>query len=158
VKPQNWRLTMTVAIVASLVLGLVALGFGIEDLRKVNNLTNSVNSLNGSIASSFAQLKTDASAPAVTIVAPSSGATVSGSVDLDADPASSNVSAVSFVATGGTTRNLQIARGKESLIGFVAEWASSSLPNGTYQIAAIAYNSEGKKSTSPAVSVTVKNP
>jgi hypothetical protein len=158
VKPQNWRLTMTIAIIASLVLGLVALGFGIEDLRKINNLTNTVAGLNGSIADSFAQLKTEGSAAAVTMSLPNPGATVSGTVLLDAAPASSNISAVSFVATGGTSNKIQIAKARLSLGGWGAEWTSSNLANGTYQIAAIAYNSEGRHTTSPAIVVTVKNP
>jgi hypothetical protein len=32
------------------------------------------------------------------------------------------------------------------------------VPNGTYQIAAVAYSSEGKSTTSPAITVTVSNP
>jgi hypothetical protein len=158
VKPRNWRLTMTVAITASLVLGLVALGFGIEDLRKVNNLTHSVDGLNGSISTSFARLKAAASTPAASIVTPANGSTVSGKVGLDASPIGSNVAAVSFVATGGSSKKIQIARGTVTLVGFGAVWSSSSVPNGTYQIAAVAYSSEGKSTTSPAITVTVSNP
>jgi hypothetical protein len=158
VKPQKWRMTMTIAIVGSLVLGLVALGFGIEDLRKVNNLTHSVDSLNGSISGSLAQLKAAASTPAATMIAPSNGSMLSGNVSLDAAPLGSNVSAVSFVATKNNSRKIQIALAKASLIGWEAVWASSKLANGTYQIAAVAYSSEGKSTTSPAVTVTIKNP
>ena len=157
-KPHTWRVTITIAVIASLLLGLAALGFGIEDLRKINNVNHNIASLNGSIASSFANLKALSAAPEATMVLPAPGSTVAGAVLLDAAPVGTNVSHVTFVASGGTSQKVQIATGKSTLAGYGATWSSSSLPNGTYEIAAVAYNAEGKSSTSPAVTVTVKNP
>ena len=155
-KPHTWRVTITIAVIASLLLGLAALGFGIEDLRKINNVNHNIASLNGSIASSFANLKALSAAPEATMVLPANAATVSGNVVLDAAPVG-DVSSIVFVASGGTSKKVQIATGKPSLAGYGAVWTSSNLANGTYQIAAVAYSSQGKKSTSPPVTVTVNN-
>jgi len=161
VKPHTWRVSMTVAVIASLLLGLAGVGLGVEDLRKINNINHTIDGLNASVAgfnASFAQFKTDAAVPAATMVLPAPGSTVAGAVLLDAAPVGTNVSHVTFVASGGTSQKVQIATGKSTLAGYGATWSSSSLPNGTYEIAAVAYNAEGKSSTSPAVTVTVKNP
>jgi hypothetical protein len=92
------------------------------------------------------------------VIKPTSGTTVSGVVLLDAAPLTASVSSVSFVASGGTSQNAPIATAKLSLGGWFSEWSTTSLPNGTYQIAAVAGDSAGKSSTSPAVTVTIKNP
>jgi hypothetical protein len=159
---------MTVGVIGSLLVGLAAVGLGVEDLRKINNISHTISGLNTSIASdntfiagfndSFAKYKAAAVVPAAIMIRPTTGTTVSGVVILDAGPISSNVSSVTFVASGGTSRKVQIATGKLSTIGFGAAWTSTSLPNGTYEIAAVAYQTGGRSSTSPAVMVTVKNP
>jgi hypothetical protein len=138
---------MTVGVVVSLLLGLAAVGLGVEDLRKINNLNNNV-----------ASLKADAAVPTAAMLLPVSGTTISGTVTLDASQLSQSVTSVVFVATGGTSQNAQIATAKLSLGGWSGRWNSASVSNGTYEIAAVAYNSAGRTNTSPAVSVTVKNP
>jgi hypothetical protein len=147
VKPHTWRVSMTVGVIVSLLLGLAAVGLGVENLRKINNLNTTV-----------ANLKTTTAVAAVEMATPASGAVVAGSVTLDAVPAGGNPTSVVFVADGGTAQNAQIATAKLSIAGWTATWGSKSLPNGTYEIAAVAYNGSGKTSTSPGVSVTVKNP
>ena len=100
-KPHRWRVSMTVGVVASLLLGLAAVGLGVEDLRKINNLNHTV-----------AALKTATAVATVSMVSPTSGATVTGTVSLDAIPAGGSPTSVVFVATGGTSQNAQIATAK----------------------------------------------
>ena len=166
-KPHTWRVSMTVGVIASLLLGLVGVGLGVEDLRKINNINHNISGFNASIAGvntfiagfnkSFAQYKAAAVVPAATMIRPTTGTTVSGVVFLDAGPLSSTVSSVTFVASGGSSHNVQIGTAKLSTAGWFSEWTSKSLPNGTYEIAAVAYDTGGRSSTSPAVTVTVKN-
>jgi len=153
VKPHTWRVSMTVAVIASLLLGLAAVGLGVEDLRKINNINHFVAGFNAS----FAKFKANASVPAATMLLPTNGATVSGVVPLDANPVGTNVSSMNFVASGGTSKNVQIGSGRPTLSGWLFDWTSTSVPNGTYEIAVVAYNSEGKSSKSPAVTVIVNN-
>ena len=158
---------MTVGVIASLLLGLAGVGLGVEDLRKINNISHTISGLNTSIASvntfiagfneSFAKYKAAALVPAATMIRPTTGTTVSGVVFLDAAPLS-DVSSVTFVASGGASHKVQIGTAKVSTAGWYSEWTSTSLPNGTYEIAAVAYATGGRSTTSPAVTVTVKNP
>jgi hypothetical protein len=153
VKPHTWRVSMTVAVIASLLLGLAAVGLGVEDLRKINDVNHTINGIQSSISS----LNVAVAVPSVTVADPTSGATVSGVVNLDAIPGE-NVSSVNFVASGGGSQKAQIAVGTLKSIGWVGTWDSTTVPNGSYQIFAVGANSSGKKVTSAGVTVTVKNP
>jgi hypothetical protein len=94
--------------------------------------------------------------PRAGMVAPATGSTLHGTVDLDALTTGSNVTSLEFLLTGGTLHGVTIANGKGSLIGWVAEWNTTTVPNGTYVITATAQNSAGA-GTSAGVSVTVQN-
>jgi hypothetical protein len=140
VRQRPWRRAITIAVVASLLLGLAALGLGIEALRKANNG-------NG-----------NESEPATSIAAPTGGTTVSGIVDLDTRAIGPNVTAVDFLASGGSYHDAKIETGTNSTVGWAAEWQSTTVPNGTYDITAVSYNAAGRSSRSASVTVKVKNP
>ena len=99
-RQYQWRRLMTVAVIASLLLGLAATGLGIEALRKINNIK--------------------ATEAAVSIITPVSGATISGVVGLGAKPIGPNVTAADFLATGGPYHDVKIGTGNRSVVGWVA--------------------------------------
>jgi Bacterial Ig domain len=138
-------MSMTIAVIVSLLIGLAAAGLGFWDRHKINTI-------NGQIAS------IDSSVPATSIIAPTTGQTLSGTVSLDALPYGNHFQAVQFVATGGSSRNVLIANGIATYAGWGAQWKSTNLPNGTYQISSIGYNTSGRSSRSPAVTVFINNP
>jgi hypothetical protein len=154
VKPHTWRVSMTTAVIASLLIGLAAMGFGIEDLRKINSTNASLNATNASVKAANAS----AAVPVTNIVAPNNGARVSGNVNLDAVSTGPIAASVEFVASGGTYNDVKIATGQLTKVGWVALWTTTGVPNGTYQIASVGFNAIGRSSRSASISVTVKNP
>jgi photosystem II stability/assembly factor-like uncharacterized protein len=103
---------------------------------------------------------------AAQVVVPSSGATLSGTTLLDGG--ATNTSAVTtfqYELTGGSYTNQVVATAKATFYGWLAEeangtvgWDSTSVPNGTYTLTAVATYNDGTVVTSPGVSITVSNP
>ena len=95
--------------------------------------------------------------PSTAILVPSSGSTVKGtSVVLDAG-ASSGVGQVKFELTGGSLTNTVIATATPTVYGWVAQWNSQSVPDGTYTLQSVASYAGGVSGTSAGVAVTVGN-
>jgi hypothetical protein len=138
VRQYRWRRLITIAVVASLLLGLAATGLGIDALRKIGN--------------------GNASDPATSIALPTSGATLSGLAGLSALPIGPNVTAVDFLATGGSYHDTKIAAGGFTRFGWASAWRTTNVPNGTYEITSVGYNAAGQSTSSASVSVKVKNP
>jgi hypothetical protein len=138
VKQYKWRRLITIGVIASLLLGLVAAGLGFEALHKIDNSTATV--------------------PATTVIAPPSGDTVSGLVALVAHAIGPKVTAVDFLATGGTYHDAKIGTGALSPFGWASPWRTTSMPNGTYEISSVGYNAAGQSSSSASITVKVKNP
>jgi YD repeat-containing protein len=138
VKQYRWRRLITIAVVATLLLGLAALGLGIDALHKIDKINSTV--------------------PATSIVAPSGGATISGVVGLDATSIGPKVTAVEFLATGGSYHDAKIATGGGSPVGWVSQWKTTSVRNGTYEITSVGYDAAGQSSRSTSVTVKVLNP
>ena len=98
-----------------------------------------------------------AAPPSTNVVLPSNGATVSGTqVVLDAI-ASLGVTQVQFELTRGTHNGSVVVTATPSLYGWLTEWDSSAVANGTYSLESIATSSGGQTSTSPGISITVNN-
>ncbi len=129
---------MTVAVVASLLLGLAGTGLGIAALRKSDN-------------------PTIGSQPATSILVPTPGATVSGATPIAAAPLGPKVTAVDFLVTGGSNHDTKIGSGTLSEAGWDMIWQTTNVPNGTYQITSVGYNAEGVSSRSASVTVKVVN-
>jgi hypothetical protein len=144
-KPRRWRASITVGVILSLLIGIGAVGLGLWDLHKINEI-------NGKNAVAL-----DNSVPATSFIAPSNGQTVSGVIGLDALPVAGNVKAVQFVANGGSLHNALISSAVKTLTGFAARWNTASVPNGTYEIVSVGYNTSGKSSRSASVTVHVSN-
>jgi len=105
---------------------------------------------------------TNDSLPVMKVVAPRNGARVKGTLPLVATASFQfGVSKVEFSVSGtGADRGSETtdeapARATDGLWGVY--WHSKDLPNGTYVIRCIAYNSGGQHSTSPGITVRVAN-
>ena len=144
-RPRRWRMSMTVAVIVSFLIGLAAAGLGLWDLHKINKTNGQISSINGYV-------------PAMSIITPSTGQTVSGIVGLAAVPLGGRLVGLQFLATGGSKHNVLIANAVASIDGWAAHWNSANLPNGTYQISSVGYNTSGRSSRSPAVAVSIQNP
>ena len=98
------------------------------------------------------------STPTTAILIPSSGTSVSGTVLLDAN-ASANVTYVAFELSGGTINGEKlIATATRTYYGWLAEWNTTSVPNGRYTIQSVAsYSPYFSGGTTAPVTITVAN-
>jgi Right handed beta helix region/Bacterial Ig domain len=106
-------------------------------------------------------IKVDNTAPTTSVLVPSGGASVSGTaVVLDAsatDPGGFPMASVQFELTGGSLSDSVIATGTPTLYGYLTEWNSTSVPDGTYTLQSLAHDPVGMVGTSPGITVTVDN-
>jgi hypothetical protein len=111
-------------------------------------------------------LLVDRSTPVCAVVRPHAGTTVGGETLLVAEasaPAdmsnvhlSFGVAKVEFSVTGGDGRRVVIAAA-DTPYGWIARWESQSVPNGTYDLRAVALGSNGFSSECAGVEVDVAN-
>ena len=97
-------------------------------------------------------------APTTTVLIPSNGATQSGTAALLDASASANVTSVKYELTGGTLSDQVVATATPTYYGWLGQWNTTTVPNGTYTLQSVAAYSGGVTGTSPGVSVTVANP
>jgi hypothetical protein len=95
-------------------------------------------------------------APTTSVVVPSSGVSVSGTQNLDAT-ASTGVTKVTYELSGNGLSDHPIATATPSLIGWLAQWNTTGVTNGTYTLQSVASYAGGVSGTSPPVTVTVSN-
>jgi hypothetical protein len=97
--------------------------------------------------------------PTTAVLIPSGGASVSGTSSLLDASASANVTYVAFELSGGTINGEQlIATATPTYYGWLAEWNTISVPNGTYKIQSVAsYSRYFSGGTSAPVTITVAN-
>jgi hypothetical protein len=93
---------------------------------------------------------------------PSGGSWVSGSqVTLDAGASETtstvSVSKVEFHLTGGSLNNALVATASPSPWGWYSSWDSTTVPDGTYTLNSVAYNTSGTQATSAGVTIIVEN-
>ena len=132
---------MTVVITAIVLLGLASTIVGILTYRKID-----------------AKPTQPAAVPATSIVAPSSGATLSGRVTIAVRPIGQNVAGVDVLATGGALHGTNIGAAVLSLDGWEVHWATNTVANGTYTLRSAGYNSTGQTDQSFPITVHVENP
>jgi RHS repeat-associated protein len=93
----------------------------------------------------------DTTAPSVSITAPTGGASVSGTVAVNATAADNvGVSAVQFRRDG-------VDLGSDSSSPYSVNWNTTTTPNGSHVLTAVALDAAGNATTSSQVSVTVSN-
>ncbi len=97
--------------------------------------------------------------PTTAVVIPSGGASVSGTSSVLDASASANVTYVAFELSGGTINGEQlIATATPTYYGWLAEWNTISVPNGTYKLQSVAsYSRYFSGGTSAPVTITVAN-
>jgi Bacterial Ig-like domain (group 3)/Bacterial Ig domain/Pentapeptide repeats (8 copies) len=98
--------------------------------------------------------------PTTSVLIPSDGATISGAKALLDAAASSpvGITSVNYELTGGTLSNHHIAWGTPTLYGYLAQWDTTSVPNGTYTLQTVARDVDGASTTSAPITITVSNP
>lgn len=120
---------------------------------------HSVVDANGKSGTSMAiTITVDNTPPSTSVLIPSSGATLFGPAILDA-AASDNVGVtkVEFHLTGGTLNDAFIATATPTLFGWIADWNSRAVPNGTYTLQSVAFDAEGFSTHSTGITVSVLN-
>jgi uncharacterized protein YjbI with pentapeptide repeats len=95
--------------------------------------------------------------PTTAVVIPSNTATQSGTAALVDASASANVTSVSFELSGGTLTNLVISAGFPTIYGWLGQWNTTSVLNGTYALESVACYTGGVCGTSPGITITVGN-
>jgi hypothetical protein len=94
--------------------------------------------------------------PTTSVIIPSNGATLSGTTTLDAS--ASNATSVEFRLFGGSygLNAPVICTASPTYYGWLCNWNTTTVPNGTYFLASEAFGAGGSAFSS-GVSVTVKN-
>ena len=106
----------------------------------------------GTYQASTTPLPPDTTPPTVTITSPTDGTTISGTVTVSANATDNvTVAGVQFQLNG---TNLGA---EDTVAPYSIPWNTASVPNGTYQLTAIARDAASNLATSPAVNVTVDN-
>jgi Big-like domain-containing protein len=96
--------------------------------------------------------------PTTVVALPTSGAVLNGSQYLDGVPSDDlGISSVQFEITGGSLNDDVVATGAPTLYGYIAQWNSSAVPDGTYNLQAVGCNVAGNCSASPGISIKVDN-
>ena len=92
------------------------------------------------------------------VLVPSAGSSVEGSLWLDAGAGDApGVTKVVFELSGGTLSDQVIATATPTLFGWLAQWNTTRVPNGTYTLQSVASDANADTDTSEPISVTVSN-
>ena len=92
------------------------------------------------------------------VLQPANGSTVSGTRVLDARATDyAKVTKVEFYLSGASLGPTLIGTGGQTLYGWIALWNTAGVPDGTYTLQSVAYDSAGRSSHSEAVTITVDN-
>jgi hypothetical protein len=96
--------------------------------------------------------------PTTSILIPSNGATLSGSTTLDAS--ASNATSVEFRLFGGIYGYAApvLCTATPTIYGWLCNWNTSTVPNGSYVLLSEAFNSAGGSFSSSGIDITVSNP
>jgi uncharacterized protein YjbI with pentapeptide repeats len=93
------------------------------------------------------------------VLIPSGGASLSGPTALlDASASSAvGIASVTYEVSGNGLTDQVIATGTPTLYGYLAQWNTTAVPNGTYSLVSVATDTLAEATTSASVSVTVDN-
>jgi hypothetical protein len=110
----------------------------------------------GSTFSSGVSIKVNNPFPITSVLIPSNGATLSGSTYLDAS--ASNATSVKLWILGGSYgfSGKMIGTATATLYGWLIDWNTTTVPDGTYALVSEAFNSAGRTFSS-GVGINVKN-
>ena len=93
------------------------------------------------------------------VLVPSAGATLSGTASvLDATAAgTSPITSITFELSGGSLSDQVIGTGVLTLWGYISEWDTTKVANGTYTLQSLATEKGGTTALSPGITVKVQN-
>ncbi len=104
------------------------------------------------------------SLPVTSVTIPKNGATLKGVAGLWASASESfgpikvgSVSKVEFQVSGSGLNHVVIGVANSTYYGYLDEWNTTTIPDGTYSIRSVAYNSTGKIAYSLGITVMVRN-
>jgi outer membrane protein assembly factor BamB len=96
--------------------------------------------------------------PTTAVIIPSTGAAAqSGTSALLDASASAGVTSVNFELNGGTLSDKVIGKGAATIYGWIGQWNTTDIPNGTYALQSVASYSSGVSGTSSPTTITVAN-
>ncbi len=108
---------------------------------------------NTSSASSALSVTIDTTSPAVSLTAPTDGATVSGSsVTISANASDTNLGGVQFKRNTNTNIGVE-----DTTSAYSVDWDTTALSNGGQTLIAVAKDLAGNYATSTSISVTINN-
>ena len=96
--------------------------------------------------------------PTTSVLIPSNGATLTGSTLLDAS--ASNATSVEFQLFGGIYGFFGpvLCTATPTYYGWLCSWNTTTVPNGSYVLSSLAFNSTGSAYSMGGVNITVNNP
>jgi hypothetical protein len=98
-----------------------------------------------------------ASPPSTSVTIPTNNGTVSGTSQLLDAVASPPASKVQYEITGGTLTDQVVATGIPTYYGWLAQWNTTTVVNGTYALQSVASFSGGGSATSAPITIVVNN-
>jgi len=95
--------------------------------------------------------------PTTAVLVPSNGTTESGGAAILDASASASVTSVSFELTGGTLSDQVIASSTPTYFGWIGQWNTTMVPDGTYTLQSVASYAGGVTGPSAGITITVAN-
>jgi hypothetical protein len=100
----------------------------------------------------------DRGLPVTTVALPRSGSVVKGNHWLLAEASDLyGVTKVEFELTGGVLRNQVVATADDTKFGWISAWNTTAVPNDSYTLRSVAWDSSGKQGVSRPVAIKVSN-
>ena len=98
--------------------------------------------------------------PATAVLIPSGGATMSGTTALlDASASSAvGIASVTFEVSGNGLSDHVLGTATPTIYGWLAQWNTTTVPNGTYSLQSVATDTVAETTTSSPVTINVNNP
>ncbi len=97
-------------------------------------------------------------APITAVLIPSDGTTVSGVQLLDAAASSPvGMASVNFEISGGTLTDQVISGSTPTIYGWLSQWNTTTVPNGTYKLQSVATDTVPNTVTSAPITIIVNN-
>ena len=96
--------------------------------------------------------------PTTSVLVPSKGSTVDGSIWLDAGASSQfGIASVSYEVSGGSVSDKVVSSSVATSFGWLGAWDTSDVPNGTYTLQSVATDTLGNSATGAGITVIVDN-
>jgi uncharacterized protein YjbI with pentapeptide repeats len=124
-----------------------------------STVTCQVLDANGDVATGTFQVTVQPTTQYFTrVLLPNPGATLTGQSVLDAGASDApGVTKVQFELSGGSLSDQVIVTAGPTIYGWLAQWNSATVPNGTYSLQSVATDAANHSDTSAPVSVVVSN-